>query len=97
MIQDNQTAHEQQQRAFINNLLHSKDGTKKFIDIFDEDFGEEGIPAWWRISGKAHAAPEPKAMPKPSAGSEQHGVPPSASSSSDTTGATNVLHSLSCM
>ena len=84
MIQDNQTADTQQQRA---NLLYSKDGTKKFIDIFDENFGEEEItPAWWRISGKAHVAPKSKAMPKSSAGSEQQGVPPTASSSSDTTG-----------
>ena len=34
MLQDNQTADEQQQRAFINNLLRSKDGAQKFIDIF---------------------------------------------------------------
>ena len=68
VLQDNQTADEQQQRAFINNLLYSKNSTKKFIDIFDEDFGEERVPAWWRISGKAQPAPEPKAMPKPSAG-----------------------------
>ena len=83
---DNQTADEQQQRAFINNLLYSRDCTKKFIDIFDEDFGEEGVPAWWRISGEAQPAPEPKAMPKPSAGSEQPGAQPSANSSDDATG-----------
>ena len=69
-----------------NNLLYSKDDTKKFIDIFDEIFGEEETPAWWRISGKARVAPKSKAMPESSAGSEQQGVPPSASSSSDTTG-----------
>ena len=79
VLWDNQTTDEQHQRAFTSNLLYSKDDTKKFIDIFDENFGEEGTPAWWRISGKAHVAPEPKAMPKP-------GVPPSASSSGDTTG-----------
>ena len=78
VLQDNQTADEQQQQAFINNLLYSRDSTKKFIDIFDEDFGEEGVPAWWRISGEAQPAPEPKAMPKPSAGSEQPGAQPSA-------------------
>ena len=50
VLQDNQPADEQQQRAFINNLLYSKNGTKKFIDVFDENFGEEGVPAWWRIS-----------------------------------------------
>ena len=84
VLQDNQTADEQQQRAFMNSLLYSKDSTKKFIDIFDEDFGEEGVPAWWRISGKAQPAPE--AMPKPSAGSEQPGAQPSASSSDDAAG-----------
>ena len=52
VLQDNQTANEQQQRAFINNLLYSRDSMKKFIDVFDEDFGEEGVPAWWRISGE---------------------------------------------
>ena len=65
VLQDNQTADEQQQRAFITNLLYSRDSAKKFIDIFDEDFGEEGEPAWWRISGGAQPAPEPKAMPSP--------------------------------
>ena len=50
VLQDNQTADEHQQQTFINNLLYSRDSTKKFIDVFDEDFGEEGIPAWWRIS-----------------------------------------------
>ena len=86
VLQDNQTADEQQQRTFINNLLYSRDSAKKFIDVFDEDFGEEGVPAWWRISGETPLAPEPKAMPKPSAGSEQPGAQPSASSSDDTTG-----------
>ena len=86
VIQDNQATDVQQQRAFINNLLYSKDDAKKFIDVFDEDFGEEETPAWWRISGKAHVAPKSKAMPRSSAGSEQQGVPPSASSSSGTTG-----------
>ena len=33
VLQDNQTADEQQQRAFINNLLYSRDSTKKFIYI----------------------------------------------------------------
>ena len=86
VLQDNQTADEQQQRPFINNLLYSRDSTKKFIDVFDEDFGEEGVPAWWRISGETPPAPEPKTMPKPSAGSEQPGAQPSASSSDDPTG-----------
>ena len=44
VIQDNQTADTQQQRVFINNFLYSKDGTKKFIDIFDENFGEDTPP-----------------------------------------------------
>ena len=43
VLQDNQTADEQQQRTFINNLLYSRDSTKKFIDVFDEGFGEEGV------------------------------------------------------
>ena len=86
VLQENQVADERQQRAFTNNLLYSKDDTKKLIDIFDENFGEGGAPAWWRISGKARAAPEPKAMPKRSAGSGQPGVTPNASSSGDTTG-----------
>ena len=86
VLQENQTADEQQQRAFINNLMYSRDGNKKFIDVFNEDFGEEGVPAWWRISGETPPAPEPKAMPKPSAGSEQPGAQPSASSSDDPTG-----------
>ena len=47
---------------------------------------KEETPAWWRSSGKAHVAPKSKAMPKSSAASEQQGVPPSASSSSDNTG-----------
>ena len=42
VVQDNQTADDQQQRAFIKNLLYSKNGTKKFIDIFDENFGLRG-------------------------------------------------------
>ena len=65
-----------------------EDGAKEATNglFFDEHFGEEETPAWWRISGKAHVAPKCKAMPKSSAGSEQQGVPPSASSSSDTTG-----------
>ena len=42
VLQDNQTKDEQQQRAFTNNLLYSKDDTKKLIDVFDENFGEEG-------------------------------------------------------
>ena len=86
VLQDHQTADEHQQRTFINNLLYSRDSTKKFIDVFDEDFGEEGVPAWWRISGETPPAPEPKAMPKPSAGSEQPGIQPSASSSGDSIG-----------
>ena len=86
VLQENQTADEQQQRAFINNLPYSRDSTKKFIDIFNEDFGEEGVPAWWRISGETPPAPEPKAMPKPSAGSEQPVAQPCASSSDDPTG-----------
>ena len=85
VVQENQNTDIQQQRAFINSLLYSKDDVK-FIDIVNEDFGEEETPAWWRISGGAHAAPKPKPMPRPSAGSEQQGVPPSASSSSGTTG-----------
>ena len=75
VIQDNQATDVQQKRAFINNLMYSKDDAKKFID---EDFGEEETPA--------HVAPQSKAMPRSSAGSEQQGVPPSASSSSGTTG-----------
>ena len=88
VLQDNQTADEQQQRAFVNNLLSSRESTKKFIDVFDEDIGEEMVPAWWRISGAGETppAPEPKAMPKPSAGSEQPGAQPSTSSSDDPTG-----------
>ena len=86
VLQDNQAKDEQQQRAFTSNLLYSKDDTKKFINICDENFGEEGTPAWWRISRKARAAPEPKAMPRHSAGSGQPCVPPSTSSSAHTTG-----------
>ena len=73
VLQESKTADEQQHRAFINNLLYSRDGSKEFIDILNKDFGEEGVPAWWRISGETPPVPEPKAMPKPSAGSEQPG------------------------
>ena len=76
VLQDNQTTDEQQQRTFINNLLYS---SQRRGNVFDEDSGEEGVPAWWRISGETPLAPEPKVMPKPSAGSEQPG-------SGDTTG-----------
>ena len=85
-MQESKTADEKQHRAFINNLLYSRDGNKKFINILNEDFGEEGVPAWWRISGETPPVPEPKAMPKPSAGSEQPGAQPSASSNDDPTG-----------
>ena len=81
VLQDNQAADEQQQRAFIPQRWH-----QEVHQYLRRGFRRRGVPAWWRISGKTHAAPEPKARPNPSAGSEQHGVPPSASSSSDTTG-----------
>ena len=86
VLQESKTADEQQHRAFINNLLYSRDGSKKFVDILNEDFGEEEVPAWWRISGETPPVPEPKATPKPSAGSEQPGAQPSACSSDDPAG-----------
>ena len=86
VLQDAQSTDVQQQRTFFNNLLYSKDDIKKFIDILSEDFGKEETPAWWRISGGAKATRKPKSMPRSSTSSEQPGVPPSASSSSGTTG-----------
>ena len=38
VLQESKTADEQQHRAFINNLLYSRDGNKKFIDVLNEDF-----------------------------------------------------------
>ena len=85
VLQDNQAADEQQQRAFINNLLAVLQRWHQEVHRYLRR-GFRRRSGTSMVENLAHAAPEPKAMPKPSAGSEQHGVPPSASSSSDTTG-----------
>ena len=74
VLQEAQSTDVQQQRTFINNLLHPKDDVKKFIDILS-------VSAWWRIAGGAKPP-----SPSPSTGGEQPGVPPSASASSGATG-----------